>query len=300
MKIKYFIVLFAMAAFAVSCDNNKGEDESSGVTPELSVEQSTIEAGWGEGDYSVAITGNVEWKVLIGNSTGWCSVDVYFGDGDGAISVNVDANESSEPRSVVITVSEVDGSLSENITVEQKAFSAPQYAMTDEIWTVGEGETLQLWSDEINIPECNKTDFTGGGTPQEPLSDCRDNFGMEEYGFLYTAEYVVRNADKLCPEGWRVPSLEDFAQLDKNLGGNGTSSQDADGEARYNNSKWGGTFGGAALAEYPTINPDVEARAYYRGLPPVYMAELLLMYSNYGVWIDQNMYELGCQVRCVK
>lgn len=185
--------------------------------------------------------------------------------------------------------------------VEQPEVTAPEHAMSDKIWIVGEGEggVLQYWSDAIRIPECNKAAFEGGGTPQEPISDCRNNFSRTDLGYFYTAEYVIQNADLLCPDGWRVPSREDFAQLDRNLGGTGRTEQEADGTARYNGPEWGGVLGGVAWSD-TAGNPDYDARAYYRGLPAKYESEMMLMYDEYGVFFQGNQYYYGAQVRCVK
>lgn len=183
--------------------------------------------------------------------------------------------------------------------IDPAASSAPKDAKSDKIWMVGEGETLQYWSDAIRIPGCNKSDFKGGGTPQEPISDCRNNFDNPDLGYFYTAEYVVQNAGRLCPDGWRVPSHEDFVQLDKNLGGSGKNVQEDDGTVRYNAPEWGGVLGGVAMAEI-SENLDYGARAYYRGLPEKYESELILMYDQRGVYIAPNNYYFGAQVRCVK
>jgi uncharacterized protein (TIGR02145 family) len=83
-----------------------------------------------------------------------------------------------------------------------------------------DGETItQIWSEQVTATGCNKTGFTGGTTGNY-MVDCRSNPG---YGDLFTWCAVARYGNILCPDGWRVPTVEDFVNLDKAMGGTGNN-----------------------------------------------------------------------------
>jgi uncharacterized protein (TIGR02145 family) len=232
----------------------------------------------------------------------WCVPDVYSGNGNATINVAVEANTTSEMRDAIIRVSIE--SKYEEVVVEQEGITAPADAMTNSIWVVSGAEGTQIWSDAINVPACNKTDFVGDTAPGvTTASDCRNNPNAE-YGYLYTMKYIIDNAETICPEGWRVPGPDDFIILDKNLGGNGNATQSTDGVARYGGSEWGGTLGGYAFKPYSdmNMNPTAGKEGHYRGLPAEGEVEMALKFAASGVNIDRLGFNtpFGMQVRCIK
>jgi uncharacterized protein (TIGR02145 family) len=82
---------------------------------------------------------------------------------------------------------------------------------TPTVWTIG----AQSWSDVVMASRCKKRDFYGGfhGEPNEV--DCRQN--ADNYGDLFSWELVRLHGGVLCPDGWRVPTEDDFCTLDKTL-----------------------------------------------------------------------------------
>jgi uncharacterized protein (TIGR02145 family) len=90
----------------------------------------------------------------------------------------------------------------------------PQYAASTQLWTVGS----QVWSDVINIPECDHDAFTNSTT----VPYCRSYTVNEKKWYYYNWTYVNKNQDKLCPLPWHVPLQADFEALDLALGGTGT------------------------------------------------------------------------------
>lgn len=120
---------------------------------------------------------------------------------------------------------------------------------TDRTWIVGEQE----WSDVVMASNCSeKTTFVAGtwnsGAFFSDLNaDCRSNPG---FGDLFSWCAVHRFKDQLCPDGWRVPTKDDFIALDIAMGGTGTNTNE-----RYRNTQnlikryldpeiWGGTLNG--------------------------------------------------------
>lgn len=114
---------------------------------------------------------------------------------------------------------------------------------TDKTWTV-EGEE---WSDAVTSSVCNtKTTFVFGPSLGNYCAECRNNPGYN--GDLFTWCAVIRFQDELCPDGWRVPSMEEFQELDRSFGGTGSSRQTTidDINATYLNPNiWGGELAGS-------------------------------------------------------
>ena len=73
----------------------------------------------------------------------------------------------------------------------------PPHAASTETWVVelDDGST-QIWSDYINIPECNVED------DKETYADCHRADGIY---YAYLEKYVKINASVLCPDPWRLP-----------------------------------------------------------------------------------------------
>ena len=97
------------------------------------------------------------------------------------------------------------------------------YFATNQTWTIPGtgGRPTQEWSDAVRAPGCDKTTFAGGSF-QNANTDCR-NATNGFSGHYFTWCMVMRFAHLLCPpaQGWRVPTQQDFIELDLNLGGNG-------------------------------------------------------------------------------
>lgn len=282
------------------------------VAHELEVDPSKIEAKDVADTYTIDVTSNSDWTASIGENPEWLTLDPASGTGNGTITVSVEANETTDVRDATITIITVakagEATLTKDVTVEQAALATPEHAKTTKFWIVGTGDNKQIWSDEINLPECDKTDFQTADNPEEDdACDCRNNAFVNidgsDFGFYYSTKYVVKYADNLCPDGWRVPELNDFITLDKNLGGSGAVEQAVDGITRYTSEAWGGNVGGSAVKAYSAANYNVTAPqgvAYYCFLPNDDMPEAQLTYSAAYVLFGVAAAGTGTQVRCVK
>jgi uncharacterized protein (TIGR02145 family) len=110
---------------------------------------------------------------------------------------------------------------------------------TDSTWVVGH----QTWSDAVTATKCQKETFNGGNSDTKVfLADCRSNPGYK--GNLFSWEAVNQYQDVLCPDGWRVPTKEDFIALDTAMGGNGTNRSANSTERNRYISTWAGAWGG--------------------------------------------------------
>jgi len=125
---------------------------------------------------------------------------------------------------------------------------------TDRTWTISGSGIIQIWSDAVTATACQKTTFNGGNRnfsrPEDSYfnADCRTNPDFP--GDLFSWCAVVKFNDVLCPYPWRVPSRQDFVNLDIALGGDGSTSpynlagSYAQSQRYFNN--WGGVLGGAS------------------------------------------------------
>jgi uncharacterized protein (TIGR02145 family) len=208
--------------------------------PVLSVDKATINAADVDSSYAVAVTSNVAWTAAVDAAAAeWCTVTPTSGSGNDTVTVAVTANAASNHRTATITFTA--GALSPTVTLTQqeKAIPAPPHAASAKQWTIqnADGSVRQTWSDHINIPGCNKEDFSSGEHPfTSPRADCRNN--PNGY-FLYSGAYVAQNAATLCPEGWRIPTKDDFDKVIAicNISAYGFMYNTADGG-------FGGTLGG--------------------------------------------------------
>jgi uncharacterized protein (TIGR02145 family) len=123
------------------------------------------------------------------------------------------------------------------------------YFKTNNTWTVpaANGKAQQIWSDVVLAPGCNKEEFNGGPTTASFTTDCRRHNNQVRthnnyYGDLFSWCAVVTHAATLCPAPWRVPSAQDFIDLDILRGGTG---ENRTGNANiYTNNPWNGALGG--------------------------------------------------------
>jgi hypothetical protein len=96
------------------------------------------------------------------------------------------------------------GGCNKNNEKEESDEMTPRPAST-QTWTFGD----QIWSDVIQVPACDKSDFMESVTSP----DCRSYTSGSTTWYYYNWPYVIANQDKMCPAPWRVPSSVDFQHL---------------------------------------------------------------------------------------
>jgi len=155
-----------------------------------------------------------------------------------------------------ITVTTQDGGKTASCVVTVPNLAETVSFATNQTWTVGN----QIWSDAVQMSYCsNKTTYEGVGV------DCRSNPGYKGDFFSWYA--VDAYKDQLCPYPWRVPTRQDFIDLDIALGGEGKVSYSEVHVQRYLNS-WGAMYGGFA---FPDLGPNIGLAnrgyaGYYMGI----------------------------------
>jgi uncharacterized protein (TIGR02145 family) len=254
--MKKFITLtlaaLALLTMAASCS----KDEPAADPEELLVSPETLNLSGMDGSYTLAITGNVAWRVT--HTAEWLSVDPATGTANDTITLRVSKNISAAERTATITIAAEN--LSKTVPVTQRPLETPPYAVTTRTWVIGN----QTWSDAIHIPECDKTEWETEN--YEP--HCRSYlYRGEHLYFYYNWPYTQENAHILCPAPWRMPTSEDFIALDIALGGSGQMRmEEADWVANNYLTRWGGLQTGYAygnqmfydgqFAYYWTSTPD--------------------------------------------
>ena len=166
------------------------------------------------------------------------------------------------------------------VTFQNCNFSAPEWGanpgtvtwggnanIATQTWPItGTGANAhirQVWSDAVAVSGCDKTDFVELGI--EPYTmDCRRAINGF-HGHYFSWCFMKRYEDLLCPAPWRVPSRQDFINLDMALGFNGNNRAGtvngvtlANQIARYLGSSGsgtatvngGGTWGGSRFTGY--------------------------------------------------
>jgi uncharacterized protein (TIGR02145 family) len=151
----------------------------------------------------------------------------------------VDSNGKIVPISygtAIITVTTQDGNKFDFCTIEVNLLGQVSFK-TSQTWTVGNQE----WSDVVMASGCKKNTMTGYANDTY-RADCRQNQG---YGDLYSWVAVDTYKNQLCSDGWRVPTRQDFFNLDIAMGGTGEERQESLEFITENYlGRWGGALGG--------------------------------------------------------
>ncbi|MDR3350913.1 MAG: hypothetical protein LBN98_04635, partial [Prevotellaceae bacterium] len=158
----------------------------------------------------------------------------------------------------------------------------PTHAASTRTWTFGD----QTWSDAIQMPDCDKTDFEGG-TDTTPKADGRRyTTGDGHTWYYYSWAYVDANKSTICPSPWRVPATEDFAAIAAN-------APVADLTAA-----WG--YGGFCTSSGSLSALDSYAY-YWSSTEYTLSSAYLLNYDSSSFNQGLSTYKIyGFQVRCVK
>jgi hypothetical protein len=156
--------------------------------------------------------------------------------------------------------------------------ATPPHAASTKTWVFGE----QIWSDAIQMPDCNKETFDGG-TSEEPKADGRSFTEDGHTYYYYSWPYVDAHKSAMCPSPWRVPALSDYAILVEHVSSSELSSE------------WG--FGGRAESSSMLYVPYY---AYYWSSTEISTNEAYgLSNGSTGLGV-YTLKHLGFQVRCVK
>jgi len=168
-------------------------------------------------------------------------------------------------------------------------------------WTISDHGITQIWSDAVTAINCQKTTFNGGTlTPVNFNADCRSN--PDYPGDLFSWCAVVRFQDQLCPAPWRVPTMQDFIDLDIALGGNGNNRTIAIPRFVADNyiTRWGGRFGGYCNSSGSLLHQGNLGNYWSQTEFDTTTGRFLLFLTGYVSPQDWNYKTNGYAVRCVR
>jgi uncharacterized protein (TIGR02145 family) len=174
--------------------------------------------------------------------------------------------------------------------------SVPHYAASTKTWAV----KSQIWSDVINIPECDRDAFTNSNT----VPYCRSYVVNGKRWFYYNWTYVNENQNTLCPSPWwRVPTNDDFKALDVALGGTGNGRSVAPSWVTSTYiATWGATYIGAADNTYGGfIHVNTGAFYWSSTVRPAGSGFFLAIWNDGSVrpsYIEDHY--IGISVRCIR
>ncbi len=182
-------------------------------------------------------------------------------------------------------------------------FGVVSFTAGTEITISGNGIT-QIWSRPVTATGCQKATYNGGADPDYTI-DCRTNPSYA--GDLFSWCAVNNYQTTLCPSPWRVPSVDDFINLDKAMGGTGVNRNSANTFAYYisvsgETYNWAGAYAGACYnsgtldyqgsrTHYWSATESNSNHGYHLGVGTTY-SHVFPQYSN-------NKY-YGFTLRCVK
>ncbi|MDR2890183.1 MAG: Ig-like domain-containing protein [Alistipes sp.] len=295
-----FALLIALPFAFASCGDEPGPENTVAVTG-VSIRPATLELKVGDEPQTLvaefvpadATNRNVSWK---SDHPEFATVDPGTGEveavAEGVATITVTTEDGGFESSCTVTVSAAEPEL--HPLFGEIAF------MTDRIWTVGNQE----WSDEVVVSAADGKTVYDGGDEAGFKVDFRSN--ADGYGDLFSWEAVVQYKDELCPDDWRVPTVEDFRGLDIEMGGTGSNVWYEPGstlaaDTYFNPEVWGGSLGGECLPA-GGLQSQGETAYYWsqtEGYTPAFAFPLAVntaqVYVEFG-YEKSN----GYMLRCVK
>jgi len=182
-----------------------------------------------------------------------------------------------------------------------------------------DGRPNQIWSGAVFASACAKGNATSGdefngGASGNFNADCRQSLSsFNDRATAITGDFfswcaVVRFADQLCPYPWRVPTRQDFVDLDMNLGGTGQNGQATSerptafmpAEGTATNPQIGGTWGGSRFTGWSGFLTN--AYSYYWSQSESFASGAFsLTFNASNIWPQDNINKaFGFSVRCVR
>ena len=174
-------------------------------------------------------------------------------------------------------------------------------AIGNQVWMASNLKT-KTYNNGSPIPTATSTDWTNS-----QIGLYLNN--NDPYGYYYNWNAV--NTGLLCPDGWHVPTVEDFNILRNTLGGTdvaggplkatGTQYWQSPNEGATNTSGFTAIPSGAVSAEFTFINQGTEA-AFWTSTPVTgtnppyfYVQEINTLFQD-----GYAHYNYGLSVRCIR
>ncbi len=243
--------------------------------PVLSVSLTNLTIGYDPGCAGTFdVTSNTDWAVT--DDADWLTVSPDSGSNDGTVTVTASmGNPLMSERSATVTVSGVDVS-DQTVTVTQATRFSSMYGNDGRVyykikigdqWWMAENlrETRYRNGDAIPVVtgDAAWSTLTTGALCAYDNSETNAN----TYGYLYNW-YAVNDARNIAPQGWRVPTDEDWKKLEMTLG---MSRSEADNAGYRGTNEGSKLAGNAALwVEGSLTAVIVFGTSYFTALPGGY------------------------------
>lgn len=205
------------------------------VTPDTSVD-----VPYSGGEYEFNITSNSAWSLACES---WMSADITSGDADAKVKVTVAENADPAQRSGKLTftceaaaktveiaftqkgkeaensVTDIEGNTYKTVEINGMVWMAENLRSTkfndgeDITYVEYQEDYLELWDEGAWHLALDKPAYTF----YESNEEYRDL-----YGYLYN--YEVAKDPRICPEGWHVPTKDEWTALADAAGGKSTAA----------------------------------------------------------------------------
>jgi hypothetical protein len=181
----------------------------------LALNPRTIGVPKDRASYTLDISSDAAWTAAISYKPSWLSISPDAGEGNGAITMSLEENNTFFPRTASVKVTA--GAVSRSMDITQGGLpkpDAPPTANSTTTWIFG----TQLWSDFIAIPECKRAPQPGEFS--DINSDPPQCAAFEYEGkthYVYNWPYMLQHAATLCPSPWQMPSKADIEALVSNV-----------------------------------------------------------------------------------
>ncbi|MCL2417056.1 MAG: Ig-like domain-containing protein [Bacteroidales bacterium] len=305
--MKFFFTLLISSTLLltiVSCNNNN--DDSVSATGVILQDSATLFLG-----NTIRLTAIVLPENATNKNVVWQSTDSAIASVSNAVVSGLTAGTTS------IVATTQDGNFTDTAVVAVGTFSCnsntPGWGEslgtvsfhTNQTWIITGNGITQTWSDAVTATTCQKATFAGGTIDWNNLedsnfsADCRSNPDFP--GDLFSWCAIVRFADQLCPYPWRVPTTQDFRDLDIAMGGTGNSRTDSGFvNANYIN-RWGGAFGGYSVSYGRLRLQDLIGRYWSQSELDAMTGRGLTFSPGGAVWPQvSNVKNYGFALRCVR
>ncbi|MCL2027030.1 MAG: Ig-like domain-containing protein [Bacteroidales bacterium] len=303
MKNLLYSVMILSFAFAISCDKEPQRETESTAVESVTLNQiATIF----NVDDTLMLIATVLPNNAINKTVTWSSSDTVVATVDsnglvtavsaGNATIIVTTQDGEKTATCVVTVSK---------TTWETSLGKASFA-TDFTWKISGNSITQEWSDAVQTVDCSsKTTFSGGNSTSGFNIDCRSNPGQKGDLFSWRA---VKEVAEICPDGWRVPTSQDFIDLDIALDFNGQNRyqetvKDTSWQVQLNTylTIWGGAYGGSCYSDGSLLNQGFFG-IYWSQSESSTALGFLLSFNTGGYIYPQNWGSKGSGyvLRCVK
>ena len=228
--------------------------------PTLSVSQTNLTIASDSGSTGTfEVTSNTDWSVS--DDADWLTVSPESGSNNGTITATASStNHSTSSRSATVTVratgvSEQTVNVTQNgspfVTVDIDGNNFKTVKIGDQ-WWMAENLKVTHYRNGDSIPNVTDNDQWENLSSGAYCVIYNDESNADTYGYLYNW-YAVNDIRNIAPEGWHVPTDEDWKELEMYLG---MSRSEAD------NTEWRGTDEGGKMKEAGTAHwksPNISA-----------------------------------------